>query len=137
MMLSKNTGERKMGLNRASALIVTGVNSLQNGLLALTTAMPQLEVVDEAGDASMALRIVDEHRPDLVLLDADLPGNQAWAVLKHIKAGCPHTHCIVLADDVQQQKEAETLGADAVVLKGTPPAKLVAAIEGLLPRPEA
>lgn len=123
--------------NRASALIVTGVNCLQNGLLALTTAMPQLELVDEAGDASMALRIVDEHPPDLVLLDADLPGNQAWAVLKHIKAGCPHTHCIVLADDVQQQKDAETLGADAVVLKGTPPAKLIAAIEGLLPQPEA
>ena len=119
------------------ALIVSGLGCLQNGLTALMTAIPQVDVVGEVGDASQALEMVSEHHPDLVLLDTDLPGDEEWRVLRQIKVERPQTCCIVLADDVQQQQEAETLGADAVVLKGTPPAKLIAAIEGLLPQPEA
>jgi DNA-binding NarL/FixJ family response regulator len=115
------------------ALIVTGPGSLQNGLLALMTAMPQIEVVGEADDASSALEIVMEHRPHLVLLDMDLPGSEPWVLLRQIKAKWPATRCIALADDVQQQQEAEAAGAEVALVKGFAPAQLIATIERLLP----
>ena len=62
-------------MTKSNALIVTGPGSLQNGLLALMTAMPQIQVVGEADDASAALEMVAEHRPDLVVVITS--GNEA------------------------------------------------------------
>jgi DNA-binding NarL/FixJ family response regulator len=118
------------------ALLVTGPGSLQNGLLAMMTTIPQIQAVLVAEEASRALRMIADHRPALVLLDTMLPGNEAGAVLKEIKTRWPSTRCIILADDVQQQREAKAAGADAVLIKGFPAAKLTATIEGLLSREE-
>lgn len=122
-----------MVTNNAATLIVTRSGSLHNGLLALTTAIPRVEVVGETSDAASALEMIGQHRPTLVLLDAGLPGSAAWMVLETIKRSWPGTRCIVLAGSVKQQSEASALGADVVLLEGVPPAKLVAAIEHLIP----
>ena len=118
------------------ALIVTGPGSLQNGLVAMMTTMPQIQAVLVAEDASAALRMMADHRPALVLLDTMQTGMEAGTVLKEIKTRWPSTRCIVLADDVRQQQEAEAAGADAVLIKGFPAAKLTATIEGLLSEEE-
>jgi DNA-binding NarL/FixJ family response regulator len=119
-------------MTKSRALIVTGTGSLQNGLLALMTAMPQIEVVGEADDASAALEMVAQHRPNLVLLDTDLPGNEPSALLRRIKNNWPATRCIALADDVQHQQESEAAGADIALVKGFAPAQLIAAVDRLL-----
>ena len=121
-------------MRHLSALIVAGSSALQDGLLALVSAIPQIKVVGEAADAALAIRTVSEHCPDLVLLDTCLPDREAWRALECIKSGCPRTRCIVVADDVEQRREAEALGADAVLVKGTPPEKVIAAIERMLPQ---
>ena len=114
------------------ALIVTGLGSLQNGLVAIMTTMPQIQVILVAEEASRALRMIADHRPALVLLDVVLPGDEEGTVLKEFRTRWPSTRCIVLTDDVQQQQGAEAAGADAVLIKGFPAANLIAAIEGLL-----
>ena len=119
-------------MTKSFALLVTGTGSLQNGLLALMTAMPQIEVVGEADDASAALEMVAQHRPDLVLLDTDLPGNEPSALLRQIKNDWPAARCIALADDVPQQRQAEAAGADIALVKGFAPAQLIAAVDRLL-----
>jgi DNA-binding NarL/FixJ family response regulator len=73
-----------------------------------------------------------EHQPDLMLLDTNLPDSEEWQVLEQIKTLWPKIHCIVLADDVRQQQEATALGADIILLKGFPPAKLAETIEALI-----
>ena len=118
---------------RSHDLIVTGPGSLQNGLLALMTAMPQIEVAREADSASSALEMVVEHRPDVALLDMDLADNEAWTVLRQVKAKWPAIRCIALAEGVRQQQEAVAAGADAALVKGFAPAQLIATIERLLP----
>jgi DNA-binding NarL/FixJ family response regulator len=118
----------------ALALIVTGPGSLQKGLVAMLTTVPQIQAVLVAEEAYAALRMIADHLPALVLLDMVLAGSEAGAVLNEIKATWPSTHCIILADDVRQQQEAEAAGADAVLIKGFLAAKLVATVEGLLSR---
>ena len=114
------------------ALIATRPGPLQNGLVALMTTMPQVNAVIVAEEAASALRMIADHLPSLVLLEMALPGEGTGTVLKQIKATWPLTRCIVLANDVRQQQEAEAAGADIVLLKGFPAAKLIAAIERLL-----
>ena len=114
------------------ALIATRPGPLQNGLVALMTTMPQVNAVIVAEEAASALRMIADHLPTLVLLEMALPGEGTATLLKQIKATWPLTRCIVLANDVRQQQEAEAAGADVVLLKGFPAARLIAAIERLL-----
>ena len=124
--------EKRMTKNRPQALIITGPGTLQKGLSALMTAIPRVNVISEVADGFQALEAIRRYRPSLVLLDTNLPGDEGWQVLKQIRSQWPKIRCIVLADDVQQQRRAEVLGADVVLLKGFPPAKLAATIEKLL-----
>jgi DNA-binding NarL/FixJ family response regulator len=118
----------------ASVLIIARSGPLRDGLRALLTAMPQVNAAEEACDLSTALRMAFERAPALVLLDSVLTGSEVWLAVRQAKAKWPRARCIFLADSVQQQYEAEAAGADAVLLKGVLPAKLIATIVRLLPR---
>jgi two-component system NarL family response regulator len=114
------------------AVIVAEPGPLRDSLQTLLLALPQVETVCLVGDASSAWRAIVEQVPTLVLLDTNLPGGEALALLKKIKAQEKRARCLVLADDRQQQQEATAAGADAALLKGHPAASLFETIEELL-----
>ena len=111
------------------ALVVSGSGSLQNGLLALVTTIPQISAVLVAEDTNSALRMVENHQPGLVILDMSLPEMQD--VITQIKAQHPRIQLIVLVDDIAQEDSAEALGVDHVLIKGFSAQKLVAIVEKL------
>ena len=115
------------------ALIVARPSPLRNSLQSLMTTIPQIEILAETSDPSALLRMGAGIQPDVVLLDASLPQEQVWAALRQIKEEWCHTRTIVLVEDSQQQQEIEAAGADVALLKGYPAAKLITAIEELLP----
>ena len=121
-----------MSHSHVCALIVSQPGPLRDGLRALLTAMPQIEIIGEAGDMTSALRMIEGHCPTLVLSDADLPGDEVWNTLKTTKANWPEVRWIVLANTVEQQQAAARAGADSAPLKGFLAEKLVATIEGLI-----
>ena len=115
------------------AVLVGKPGPLRDGLHALVTTIPEVEVVGEASDAAAMQRLVAQYQPGLVLLDIGLFRDADWVMLERIKAEWPETRCLALADTGQQQREAEAVDADAVLFKGFPAAKLVETIEDLLP----
>jgi DNA-binding NarL/FixJ family response regulator len=114
------------------ALIIAAPSPLQDGLLALITTSDQISAVFMAEEASVALRMVKDHRPNLVLLDSYLPGSQT--VLERIKSQWPQTRCIVLVGSVEQEKTIKE--ADAVLIEGFSPSHLLSTIEDLLAQSE-
>ena len=114
------------------ALIVARPGPLRNSLQALMTTIPQIEILAETSDPSALLRMGAKIQPDVVLLDASLPEEQVWPALRHIKEEWCHNRSIVLVEDSQQRQMVQAAGADVVLVKGFPAAKLIAAIEGLL-----
>jgi len=96
------------------ALIVGAASPLQDGLLALMTTSIQISAVFVAEEASLALRMVKDHRPNLVLLDTLLP--EAQMVLEQIKNKWPQTRCIALIGSCEQELVVKE--ADAVLLEG-------------------
>ena len=113
-------------------LIATASDSLQSGLMAIMSTTSQVYAFILAKESAVAHRMIAERQPALVLLDMALPGEGAQRVMQQIRSRWPLTRCIALADNVQQQQEARVAGADVVLIKGFPPAKLIAAIEELL-----
>ena len=114
------------------ALIVAAPSPLQDGLLALLTTSDQISVVLVAEEASLALRMVKDHHPNIVILDGHLP--QARMVLEQIKNKWTQTRCIVLVDSVEQERAFKE--ADAVLIEGFSPSRLMATIKELLAQPE-
>jgi DNA-binding NarL/FixJ family response regulator len=114
------------------ALVITKQGTLQNGLLALLTSISQISAVLVAEDAASGLRMLKDHRPGLVLLDMDLPEDDAQTILKQIESLWPDIRCIAFTDSVQQKQVAETLAADVVLFKGFQATKLIAVTEELL-----
>ena len=115
------------------ALIIANPGDLQNGLLALSTTMPQIQAVLLAEEADSALRIVAAHRPALELLDMRLPKQDV--VLRQIKTEWPRTLCIAQIGTVQHDQGATVPMADARLLKGFSPSKFIDTVETLLNKP--
>jgi DNA-binding NarL/FixJ family response regulator len=114
------------------ALIAAAPSPLQDGLLALMTTSNQISAVFVAEEASLALRMVKDHHPTLVLLDSNL--SEAQMVLEQIKNKFPKTRCIALLGSGQQEREVKE--ADAVLIEGFSPSQLLTAIEVLLAQSE-
>jgi DNA-binding NarL/FixJ family response regulator len=117
---------------RVSALVVGRPGPLQDSLAALLATIPALETVTLSGDISATLENVCAWNPDIVLLDSSTPGCTLSKVLDLVRQERPQMRWIVLADNVQQQQDAQADGADAALLKGAPAAELVMMIERLL-----
>jgi len=47
---------------------------LRSGIAAVLAQSPQLSVVAEAGDGDMAVQLFRQHRPDITLMDLQMPG---------------------------------------------------------------
>lgn len=122
-------------------LIVDDAPRSRAGLRALLTTLglsvlqesqgeagPQVEVVGEAVNGQDALRLVEERRPDLVLMDARMPVMDGLEATQLIKDRWPEIKVVVLTMYPAYRAEALAAGADAVLVKGCPPEKLLEAI---------
>lgn len=100
------------------------------GLRLLLQAEPGWEVVAEAGDTETAVRKVAGHRPDVLVLDLNMPGGSTLEALPAIAARSPETRVVVLTmqDDPEYARRAIAAGAKAYVLKESADVELVEAI---------
>ena len=113
------------------ALIAAGQGDLREALRAMLHCIPELRIV-EADDTVGALGALAEHHPQIVVIDAALPGNHSMQLIQAIQAMRPRIPCAILVDHVWQQAAAIAAGADRATLKGEPAARLFAQFEQLL-----
>lgn len=80
---------------------------------------PAIEIVGEAADGAAALRIVEEVRPDLVILDLAMPVTDGFGVLRDLKGRLDPVKVVVLTNDLSTQahQRCTSLGADAMIDK--------------------
>jgi DNA-binding NarL/FixJ family response regulator len=97
-------------------------------LLALDNAV---EIVAEAANGEAALRLVAEHRPQVVLMDLRMPLMCGAEATRRIRAIYPEIRVLVLTTFDQEEDVFDALraGASGYVLKNTPSAQLVEAIK--------
>ncbi len=96
---------------------------------AIARGDPALELVAEAADADEAIALAVEHRPDVVLLDVEMPGGGGLRAAREIRAVLPDARVLGLSahsDDAAMI----AAGADGYVVKGTPPADVARVLRG-------
>ncbi|GEM_PF-2629721 len=92
-----------------------------------------LEVVGVAAGGDDAVEQAAVLRPDLVLIDVELPDGNGIAAVQRIKARCPDTSVLVLTGSASRDlfRQAAAVGAVGYLLKDVTPASLVHAIRAV------
>ena len=120
---------------QASIFIIAPPGPWRESLLVLLQASSNVVVAGQADDGSADRLWLAAHIPAAVLLDADLPGDEAWEVLRRLKRQQPSIYCLVLVHDFHQERQAQVDGADQVLLAGFSAEALFAAIEKIKGNP--
>jgi DNA-binding NarL/FixJ family response regulator len=97
-------------------------------LRVLLAQQPDIEVVGEASCADDLAALLMATRPDLALLDWELPGLAEDGGLPALRKLYPRLAITVLSSRPGARRAAQAAGADAFVSKGDPPERLLAAI---------
>ena len=100
----------------------------RDGLRALLTMRPEIEVVGEASNGQDAVRLVAECRPDIVLMDLHMPVLDGIQATQLIKQQWPAVTIVVLTMYAVEKSAALAAGADAFLIKGSAPDRLLAAL---------
>jgi DNA-binding NarL/FixJ family response regulator len=98
--------------------------------LRLVLEKEHIEVLGEASDGLEALRFIQELRPEIAVLDLDMPGLDGLAVLREAVRVSPQTRSVILTRHMEEPYAVEALriGARGYVLKTQASTDLVAAI---------
>jgi DNA-binding NarL/FixJ family response regulator len=91
---------------------------------------PAFRLLRSYGDAESALADLPRHKPDVVLMDINLPGMDGIECVRELKAKMPKAQFVMLTvyEDSNRLFKSLVAGASGYLLKRTPPAKLVTAI---------
>jgi DNA-binding NarL/FixJ family response regulator len=94
---------------------------------------PDFESVSEAGTIAEALELADGDRPDVILLDVNLPDGSGLDALPEILKICPSTTVIMLTaqETAHMVFSAIYKGAKGYLMKNIPVSKLLASLRGL------
>ncbi len=102
-----------------------------DGLEAILSTDPEIEVVGLASDGAQGVALALKTRPDVVLMDLKMPGMNGIQATQAIREQLPDTRVLVLTtyDADEWVFDAIRSGAAGYMLKDTPRNKLIAAIK--------
>jgi DNA-binding NarL/FixJ family response regulator len=99
---------------------------------------PEMQLAGEAEDAIEAIAAAERLRPDVALLDIEMPGGGGLHAAREIQAKCPETRVLALSAHQTDAARDDMAAAGAVgyVVKGAPPDEVLQAIrDAALRRP--
>jgi DNA-binding NarL/FixJ family response regulator len=112
-------------------LLVDDESLIRRGLRAILQLEPDLDIVGEADNGHLAVQLVQQFHPDVVLMDVRMPVMDGVAATREICQTFPDTKVLVLTTFAEDAYISEALknGAMGYLLKGTPTEDLVQAIQ--------
>jgi len=121
-----------------TAIVAEDEETLRHQLVEqLEQLWPELAIVGQAADGVQALRLLDEHRPDVLFLDIQMPGATGLEVARQASGRC---HVVFVTAYDQHAVAAFDQGAVDYVLKPVSAARLftaVSRVKGRLGTPPA
>lgn len=119
-------------MTRILRLVVVDDHALfRRGLVGLLDEMPGFLVVGQAGDGEQALPLIEQAKPDIVLLDLNMPNLDGIATLRKLRArrNAVRVLMLTISQNDTDLLEAIRAGADGYLLKNTEPDDLRKALQ--------
>ena len=107
---------------------------VRRGQQALLSSDSDLRVVGEAADGLEAVRLTEQLKPEVLVVDIAMPGLNGMDVITHVQKSCPRTAIVVFSMYTAQSYVAQAFrnGASAYVSKGGDAEDLARAIRAVM-----
>ena len=117
-------------MGNLKVLLVDDDALVRAGLRVILSSAGDINVVAETDDGALAVAAVQQHRPDVVLMDIRMPrmdGITATAALRRLPTP-PHVVVLTTFQADEQVVAALRAGASGFLVKDTPPADIITAV---------
>ncbi|ANH39735.1 Transcriptional regulatory protein LiaR [Nocardioides dokdonensis FR1436] len=127
------SGQPPTGNGRIRVVLVDDHAVIRAGLAQLLASTQDIDVVAQAGDGETAVAVVAEVRPDVVLMDLQMPVVDGVAATRRIRAEVPGVDVLVLTSFSDSERILDALDAGAVgyLLKDADPDDVLAGIRAV------
>ncbi|MFI7015955.1 DNA-binding response regulator [Streptomyces sp. NPDC050164] len=114
-------------------LLAEELHMVRGAFIALLTRENDIDVVAELGDGSKILPMARLHRPDVAVIDIDMPGQDDLSTIEKVHAELPKTRALILTNHWRPTtvRRALNMGVGGFLLKDSPPENLVSAVREL------
>lgn len=121
-------------MKKTRVMLVDDHPLVRSGIRALLETVEQFEIVAETGEGNEAIRLIEQLRPDVVLMDIAMPVMSGLEITARAKKVFPETKVIILTMHATEeyQSYAATAGADGYLLKSSAVSELESAIEAVV-----
>ena len=121
-------------MEKKKILIVEDHTILREGLKALLTTNPDIEIAGEAGDGREAIWLVEKLDPDMVMMDLSMPRMDGMQAIREIKRRWPKMKILALTAHKTEEYVLTTLkaGADGYLLKDSTYQEMMTAVKSVL-----
>ena len=118
-------------MRQITVLLVDDVTSVRKGLSTLLQLKGDLKIVGEAENGLEAVKLAEQLKPDVILMDLAMPELDGFEATRRIKANHPQIGIIVFSihDDGDTREKARAVGADAFINKEAETQLLIEAIQ--------
>ena len=120
-------------MTQIQVLLADDHKLVRAGIRSLLERMPEVEVVAEASDGREAIRLVEQHEPQVVLMDLAMPELNGLEATRHLTLTFPKIRVLILSIYADQEHVYQALvaGAAGYLLKGAATDELELAIRSV------
>ncbi|WP_129717169.1 response regulator transcription factor [Pedobacter sp. SYP-B3415] len=121
-------------MNSAITLIVADDHQMIiEGLLSVFAKESSMHIIGSVNNGRALLSLLDRLRPDVVLLDLNMPEMDGLTVLRNIRDAHPPVKTLIFSNYQNPEliAEVKALGANGYLIKNSPPSKLKAALTAI------
>lgn len=119
--------------NKINVLIADDHSIVRQGLKQILELEEDMIVIAQASNGSEAVKMAKEFKPDVILMDINMPGTNGLQAIKELKENNDPSRIIVLTIHEDREYLFKTLqmGAEGYVLKDAEPSVLINAIRSV------
>ena len=117
LMDSLHHAKKRESEGNVTVLIVDDSPAISDSLRSILRSHGDIEVIGVATDGEEAIARAEEHRPDVILMDAQMPGMDGVEATLIIKQRVPETKVLFMAIHASYIDNALEAGADAFMMK--------------------
>ena len=120
-------------MKRIRILLADDHAVVRQGFKMILDAQPDMEIVGEAGNGREAVELVEELKPDVVVMDVAMPELNGIEATRRVASSVPHTRVIALSmhKDSVYVREVLRAGARGYLLKDSGAGDLVSAVRAV------